>query len=234
MVITRFSPTLNGLLHCGHLMNILANEYIAHNVGGKFFVRFDDTTKVATSLGKQMLRYLDAQKKDLEWLEIEIDGWYCQSGIINDVLARMRELHFDPPFETSDVMKLAIPTYVRLGGGFMFYPYVPRQTAERVVMDNMLGVTHVIRGEDFITEYSYYAYLCQIFGFKTPEFVFLPRLSHGGRDISKTNGGFTIAEYRAAGYTAKELKELIARSCLVTPGNGWQLHNIKQNPVLLT
>jgi len=117
-----------------------------------------------------------------------------------------------------------------LGMTYIPYPYAPQQIAERVVMDHMIGVTHLIRGEDFVTEYSLYRYFCYLFDYKPPEFIFLPRLMSATGDISKTNGGYTLAELRGMGYTAKDVKSILENAVLYYPNNGWELYNLRSNP----
>ena len=122
------------------------------------------------------------------------------------------------------------PFFIRMGTDYLIYPYVVQQTAERVVMDYMLNITHVIRGEDFVSEYSLYCYFCQRFWFPTPEFIFLPRLAGSYGDISKTKGGYKVSDFRNNGYTPEKLKAMIAKACLWYPNNGYELYNIKPNP----
>jgi glutamyl/glutaminyl-tRNA synthetase len=119
-----------------------------------------------------------------------------------------------------------------MGMSWIPYPYCPRQTTERVIMDNMSGITHVIRGDDFGTEYSFYCLRCQEFSLFTPEFIFLPRLESLYGDISKTNGGYKIADFRRDGYTAKQLKDMMMKACLIYPNNDWELYNLKRAPRL--
>lgn len=230
MITTRFSPGLNGSLHLGHIFTLLVNEYVAHRAGGQFYVRFDDTSHSSTKSGrhKEVMHY---QKKTIEWLEIEVDGWYKESELLKHVKPILDRVGFVPPYENE--LSYYLPHSLRMGINFIYYPYAPRQTAERVVMDSLTGITHVIRGEDFVTEFSYYSYVCQVMGFVVPEFWFLPRLASWNGDISKTNGGYTIAEYKKNGYSPDDIKDLLARSCLVNPANSWELYNIKPNPILI-
>jgi glutamyl/glutaminyl-tRNA synthetase len=230
MANCRFCPNINGGLHLGHLFTLLVNEYIAHTTGGKFYIRFDDTCFVSTRTGKKMKTIFDAQMVDLEWLNIKMDGWIKQSDIIDDVHNILKAKKFEY-VEEKEEDGYVVAVTLRQDNSFVTYPYCSRQTAERVVMDNMLDITHVIRGEDFMTEVSYYSYVCQRLNFPIPEFWFLPRLASGRGDISKTSGGFTIAEFRANGYTADELKDVLAKTCLANAPNGWNFYNIKHSPV---
>ena len=62
-VHTRFPPEPNGYLHIGHAKAILIDYGIAHEFGGKFNLRFDDTNPV-----KEEAEYVDGIKADLRWI----------------------------------------------------------------------------------------------------------------------------------------------------------------------
>lgn len=230
-VRTRFNPTINGKLHLGHAFTLLVNEYYAHSRNGEFFIRFDDDNLAPNHLSDDDLKNtIKSQVEDILWLDIRIDGaWIWQSVLHHDIDAILKNVGYETiPEVKPDDHK--IPLFVRMGTTYIAYPYVVQQTVERVVMDNMLEITHVIRGDDFATEYSLYCYFCQKFGFHTPEFIYLPRLTSIFGDISKTNGGFKIADFRENGYSPDQLKKMLAKACLIYPNNGWEIYNIKSNP----
>ncbi|MEM7401061.1 MAG: glutamine--tRNA ligase/YqeY domain fusion protein [Pseudomonadota bacterium] len=62
-VITRFPPEPNGYLHIGHAKSICLNFGIANDYNGKCNLRFDDTNPE-----KESQEYIDAIKKDVQWL----------------------------------------------------------------------------------------------------------------------------------------------------------------------
>ncbi len=68
-VLTRFPPEPNGFLHIGHSKAICVNFEMAKKYGGKTNLRFDDTNPE-----KEDTKYVDAIKKDIEWLGFEWDG----------------------------------------------------------------------------------------------------------------------------------------------------------------
>lgn len=232
MANTRFNPSPTGILHLGHMYTMLVNEYIAYSTGGKFYVRFEDTSEMIKRLDPIKTRKIvESQKYDIEWLGLKVDGWSMQS----DWLPEAEDiLHKHPEFVIYHDYKpeYVVPLIVCKGTDWLAIPYVPYQTAERVVIDHLMGITHIIRGDDFVTEYSLYCYFCQKFGYAIPEFVFLPRLAGLKGDISKTHGGYKIADFRNEGYTPEELKHLIIKACLIYPLNGFELYNLQSNPRL--
>jgi len=62
-VITRFPPEPNGYLHIGHAKSICLNFGVAKDYNGRCNLRFDDTNPE-----KESQEYIDAIKKDVQWL----------------------------------------------------------------------------------------------------------------------------------------------------------------------
>ena len=62
-VATRFPPEPNGYLHIGHAKSICLNFGIAKDYNGQCNLRFDDTNPE-----KESQEYIDAIKKDVQWL----------------------------------------------------------------------------------------------------------------------------------------------------------------------
>jgi len=229
MITTRFNPTTNGPLHLGHIYTLLVNEYYAHDNGGKFIVRFDDTSPPTQAIPKdKMQRIMQSQLDDFEWLDIKIDSFEWQSELGAKARTQFLLKHKFMP-EKDYELELALFTRM-IGTGWLPFPYAPQETGERVIMDHMSGITHVIRGEEFATEFGLYWYFCELFDIPVPHFVFLPRLMSKFGDISKTNGGYTIAELRSKGYVPDQIKEMLAKACLMWYTNGWGFHNLKPNP----
>lgn len=231
MIITRFNPSVNGPLHLGHIYSLLVNERFAHDNDGKFYIRFDDSSQAITiemDYPEHIEEIIRQQTDDIKWLGIPVDGWSEQTGLVAEVKQKIYQYDIYP----TDPYPHTFPISVRMGSCWIPYPYTPYQTAERVIMDNMLGITHIIRGEEFLTEYSLYRYFCEEFKLPTPEFIFLPRLQGKCGDISKTNGGYTIKEMRGNGYTPAEIIRLLEIACLNWRNNGWSIYNLKPNPYI--
>jgi glutamyl/glutaminyl-tRNA synthetase len=231
--ITRFNPNVNGLLHLGHIYTALVNQYYAHERSGKFIVRFDDTNRDTAKDPAQRQRIIQSQKEDLEWLGIKADQYIFQSDQRFEVLNILSKSKLQLELEDSSTPEL--PDFIRMrGSSWIPMPFTPQMTSERVVFDCLIGTTHVIRGEEFATEYSYYHYCCNILGITPPRMIFLPRLmDFWGSDISKTIGGNTVANYRLLGYKPSDVLDLLSVSCLYWRYNPWELGNLKPNPRLI-
>ena len=71
---TRFPPEPNGFLHMGHAKSICLNFGIASEFGGICNLRFDDTNPLTEDV-----KYVEAIKRDVEWLGFTWDGEYFAS-----------------------------------------------------------------------------------------------------------------------------------------------------------
>lgn len=77
----------------------------------------------------------------------------------------------------------------------------PTYHLANVVDDRLMGVTHVIRGEEWISSTPKHVLLYQYFGWETPVFVHLPLLRNADKSkVSKRKNPVSILYYRQAGY----------------------------------
>ncbi|MFT5641712.1 MAG: glutaminyl-tRNA synthetase [Cyclobacteriaceae bacterium] len=84
---TRFPPEPNGYLHIGHAKSICLNFGLAQTFDGKCNLRFDDTNPE-----KESDEYVDAIKKDVEWLGFKWDGIHFASDYFDQLYAFAQEL----------------------------------------------------------------------------------------------------------------------------------------------
>ncbi|MGR3540690.1 MAG: glutamate--tRNA ligase [Hasllibacter sp.] len=81
-----------------------------------------------------------------------------------------------------------------------------------VVDDHDMGVTHVIRGDDHLTNAARQMQVYAAMGWPIPEYAHIP-LIHGpdGKKLSKRHGALGVAEYRAMGFPASAMRNYLAR-----------------------
>ena len=81
-----------------------------------------------------------------------------------------------------------------------------------VVDDHDMGVTHVIRGDDHLTNAARQTQIYQALGWHVPIWAHIP-LIHGadGAKLSKRHGALGVEAYRAMGYLPAALRNYLAR-----------------------
>ena len=84
-----------------------------------------------------------------------------------------------------------------------------------VVDDHLMGVTHVVRGSEYLTSTPKYALLYDAFGWQRPIYVHLPLLMGHGEDgtvskLSKRHGAVSFADLTADGYLPEAIVNYIA------------------------
>nr|WP_295468573.1 glutamate--tRNA ligase [Mesorhizobium sp.] len=81
-----------------------------------------------------------------------------------------------------------------------------------VVDDHDMGVTHIIRGDDHLTNAARQTIIYQAMGWDVPSMAHIP-LIHGadGAKLSKRHGALGVEAYRAMGYLPKALLNYLAR-----------------------
>ncbi|HUF55540.1 MAG TPA: glutamate--tRNA ligase [Thermohalobaculum sp.] len=81
-----------------------------------------------------------------------------------------------------------------------------------VVDDHDMGVTHVIRGDDHLTNAARQALIFRGLGWDTPAFAHIP-LIHGpdGAKLSKRHGALAVDAYREMGFLPSAMRNYLAR-----------------------
>lgn len=90
---------------------------------------------------------------------------------------------------------------------------VPAYNLAVVVDDALQGVTQVVRGDDLLTSTPRQILLQRLLGLATPEYAHVPLvLGEDGQRLAKRHGAVTLDELRAEGWTAAEVRTVLARS----------------------
>lgn len=95
----------------------------------------------------------------------------------------------------------------------------PTYHLANVVDDHLMGITHVIRGEEWMTSCPKHVLLYQGFGWKQPAFAHLPLLRNkGGSKISKRNNPVSLMWYPRVGILPQALLNFLGMM-------GWTMPN---------
>jgi glutamyl-tRNA synthetase len=241
-VRVRFAPSPTGLLHIGGARTALFNWLYARHTGGKFILRIEDTdaarnTPEAVAVIFQGLRWLG-----LNWDEGAQEGGgstgefgpYYQSqrsalyqkyaeqllaknkayrdddgtirfrmprtpGVVKDLICG--DITFDRTMEPD-------PTIIRKDGSPIFH-FV------NVIDDMEMKITHVIRGEDHLSNTHKHIALFEALEAAPPQYAHIPLiLNSNGSKMSKRDQGASVTEYIEQGYLPEALRNYL---CLL----GW-------------
>lgn len=93
---------------------------------------------------------------------------------------------------------------------------LPTYNFAHIVDDYLMGVTHVIRGAEYLASMSNYLAMYEAFGIEVPKFALLPAIlpKHGNKKLSKRDGAKSVTDYRADGILPQAMFNYLA--CL-----GW-------------
>lgn len=229
-VTVRFPPSPTGFLHIGGARTALYNWLFARHHDGKFILRIEDTDQLRSS-EEATQTILDS----LTWLGLDWDeGPYYQSNRLNiyqeyvdKLLKEGKASYVDDPekgravsfkikegtidfddlihgnisFDTSLIKDFVI----QKADGFPSYNFAC------VVDDGVMEITHVIRGDDHISNTPRQIALYKALGFDIPKFAHIPMiLGEDGTRLSKRHGATSVTEYHERGYLPETIINFIA------------------------
>ncbi len=80
-----------------------------------------------------------------------------------------------------------------------------------IVDDHHMGITHVVRGEEWLISTPKHIYTYEAFGWEAPKFVHLPViLNTNKKKLSKRQGDVAVEDFRKKGYLAEALINYVA------------------------
>ncbi|MBT4055828.1 glutamate--tRNA ligase, partial [Candidatus Peregrinibacteria bacterium] len=87
----------------------------------------------------------------------------------------------------------------------------PTYHLANVVDDHLMGITHVIRGEEWLPSTPKHIFLYKAFGWETPEFAHIPLLLNKDRSkLSKRQGDVAVEDYTKNGYLREAIINFVA------------------------
>jgi len=88
----------------------------------------------------------------------------------------------------------------------------PTYNFANVVDDHLMQISHVIRGDEFLSSTAKHVLLYKVLGWKEPKFVHLPPIlgPDGKKKLSKRDGDVDVLEYESKGYLKEALVNFLA------------------------
>jgi len=225
-VRVRFAPSPTGWLHIGGARTALFNWLYARHTGGTFVLRIEDT-----DMARNTQEATDVILSGLRWLGLDWDegpgrgnfGPYFQSQRGGIYRRRVQELKakglaYDCDGAVKFKMERQPVVIPDLVVGRVTRELTDRETADpdfvivrsdgqpvfhfvNVVDDLEMNITHVIRGEDHLSNTAKHIALFRAFGVEPPQYAHLPLiLNPDGAKMSKRDHGASLLNYVDDGY----------------------------------
>jgi glutamyl-tRNA synthetase len=203
MVRVRFAPSPTGFLHIGSARTAIFNWLYARHSGGKFLLRIEDT-----DLKRSETRFLDEILGDLGWLGLDWDEEpIFQSKRFDVYRAKAEELVArGKAYKDGDAVLFRVETDTIKDQVMIKSDGSPTYNFSCVVDDAHLGITHILRGDDHISNTPKQIIFYEAFGLEPPRFGHMPLiLGTDGAKLSKRHGGVSVEEYKRDGFLPEAL-----------------------------
>jgi len=233
-VVVRFPPSPTGFLHIGGARTALFNYLFAKQNNGTILLRFEDTDKE-----RSKREFENDIKESLAWLGLSMDGEAVRQSERTDIYTkylkqlvdsgaaylskeesaegkRAEVIRFKNPnkkivfedlirgtieFDTTDLKDFVIAKSME----------EPLYHLAVVVDDFEMGVTHVMRGEDHISNTPRQILIQEAINAPRPIYAHIPLILAPDRSkLSKRHGAVSVLEYRKLGYLPSALVNYLA------------------------
>jgi len=230
--VTRFAPSPTGALHVGSARTALFNYAFAKQNGGKLVLRIEDTDKE-----RSKKEYEDNILEGLAWLGISHEEMYRQSergGVYEKYIQKLIDsgaayvskeeakegqrgevIRFKNPNKEvafTDLIRGKITFDTTELGDFVIARDLqsPLYHLAVVVDDFEMGVTHIIRGEDGISNTPRQILIQEAIDAPRPHYAHLPLILAPDRSkLSKRHGAVSVTEFREQGYLPEAMINML-------------------------
>jgi len=216
---TRFAPSPTGYLHVGGARTALFNWLYARKNNGKFILRIEDTDRERSTQ-----EAIQAILNGMRWLGLDWDegpevggdyGPYFQTQRLdsyNKYLTELldKEAAYEKDgavyFKSTDPEGNIEDFVIRRSDGMPVYNYAV------VIDDALMKITHIIRGDDHLSNTPRQVMIYKALNFTIPKIVHVPMiLGADGQRLSKRHGATAVEEYEKQGILVEAMVNYLAR-----------------------
>ncbi|MBI3109779.1 glutamate--tRNA ligase [Candidatus Daviesbacteria bacterium] len=226
-VKTRFAPSPTGLMHIGGVRTALYAYLVAKKAKGTFSLRIEDTDQT---------RLVEGAAEDiigaLKWLGLQFDGEIIYQSKRRDLYKEHtgKLLEKDFAYEKDGAIyfktkkegvtswhdlvgskDIAFPNNTQEDFVLIKSDGYPTYNFANVIDDHFMEITHVIRGNEFISSTPKHLMLYSAFGWTPPQFAHLPIILGTDKSkLSKRHGAKAASEFRSDGFLAEAILNYMA------------------------
>ena len=225
-VRVRAAPSPTGFLHIGNVRTFLFNWLFARHHGGEFRLRIENT-----DTGREVIEAVDQIQGSLTWLGLEWDGPVTfQLDRIAVCQEKARDLVEEgKAYEDEGAIRFRMPDEGATAweDAVLGRREFANKTLEDVVLlrsdgrptynfaspieDLLDGITHVIRGDDHVSNTPKQIQILHALGAAPPVYAHVPYVAGpDGKKLSKRHGAVAVEDFRAAGYLPDALVNYLA------------------------
>jgi glutamyl-tRNA synthetase len=220
------APSPTGFLHIGGVRTFLFNWLFARGRGGESRLRIENT-----DTSREVAESVEQIQRSLKWLGIDWDG---EITFQLDRLERCRDeaarlVEEGKAYEDEGAIRFRMPdvgvtSWDDAVKGQIEFPNEqledlvivrsdgrPTYNFASPVEDWLEGITHVIRGDDHVSNTPKQINVLRALGAEIPVYAHAPSLlGPDGKKLSKRHGAQSIDEFRNAGYLPEALMNFLA------------------------
>ena len=220
------APSPTGLLHIGGVHTFLFNWVFARGQGGECLLRIENT-----DTSREVAEAVDQIQRSLGWLGIDWDG---PVTFQLDAMDRCRELvvqlvEAGAAYEDEGAIRFRMPEegVTAWDDAIRGHIEFPNEQLEDVVLvrsdgrptynfaspveDMDDGISHVIRGDDHISNTPKQIQILRALGHEPPVYAHVANiLGTDGKKLSKRHGAVSVDEFRSAGYLPEAIVNFLA------------------------
>jgi glutamyl-tRNA synthetase len=221
------APSPTGFVHIGTVRTFLFNWLFARGQGGECLLRIENT-----DTSREVAEATEQIQRSLSWLGIEWDGPVTfQLDRMDDCRALAQRLVDEgKAYEDEGAIRFRMPDEGTTGWDDLVRGRIdfPNDQLEDVVLvrsdgrptynfaspveDMLDGITHVIRGQDHVSNTPKQILILRALGHEPPLYAHVPDvLGNDGKKLSKRHGAQSVDDFRRDGYIPEALVNFLAR-----------------------